>query len=122
MSVQWIEHKGRRILFTDHRGATQKELIDDFEQAVKLIQEVPPPTKIRYLADFEGAMIDTAVMTKLKELGREVYEPRTEKSAVVGIHGIRHILLAAYNRVTGSGKNQKLFDTQEEALDWLVSD
>ena len=59
-------------------------------------------------------------MSYAEEQGKEI-EPRIEKSAMIGIEGIRHILIAAYNRVTGAGSVQKLFDSREEALEWLVS-
>ncbi len=104
----------------DYRGMGPKELIENLELEAKTVLEVPPPGKSLILDDFEGAVVSKEVMARLKELGPQV-ELRTEKSAIVGIHGVRHVLLAAYNRVTGASNNQKLFDTQEEALEWLIS-
>jgi hypothetical protein len=121
MSVEWIEHKGKRILYMDHRGCQPEQMIENLELGLKMVQETPPQTKILLLVDIEGSVNDTAVMARLKEVGKEV-EPKTEKEAIVGVHGVRHIMLSAYNRVTGAGKTQRLFDSQDEALDWLVSD
>ncbi len=121
MSVEWIEYKGKQILIADYRDLEPKEFIEKLTLSAKMILEVPPPTKILSLSDFRGAVASKEVMAKLKELGPQV-EARTEKNAIVGIHGIRHVLLSAYNRVAGASNNQKLFDTQEEALEWLVSD
>ena len=39
---------------------------------------------------------------------------------MVGIHGLRNVLLQAYNLATGAGQNQRVFDTEEEALEWLT--
>lgn len=121
MGVEWIEHKGKRILFTDHRGQGPDRMIENAERAAQLVREVPPPEMILFLTDFEGALVTAAVMARLKNLGKDVWEPRTEKLALIGIYGFRHILVTAYNRFTGASKNQKLFDNREEALDWLVS-
>jgi hypothetical protein len=121
MSVEWIEHKGTRVLFADHRDCSPSEMINDLDLAAKMVREMPPENKVRFLINVEGATFDSAVMARLKELGKEV-GPVTEKSAYVGMRGIRSIFLSAYNRVTGAAKTQKLFDIQEEALEWLASD
>lgn len=121
MGVEWIEHNGKRILFTDHRGQGSHGMITNAEKAAQMVREVHQPEKILFLTNFEGATLTPEVMARLKTLGQEVYEPRTEKLALLGITGIRHILLAGYNRITGAGKHQKLFDNREDALDWLVS-
>jgi len=121
MSVEWIEHKGKQILVLDYRGLEPEDVIEHVEVGAKLVQEVPLPTKIRVLYNFERAVVNATVMVRLISLGQQVIEPRTEKSAVLGVQGTRHILLTAYNRATGADKNQKLFDSEEEALDWLIS-
>ena len=121
MSVEWVEHKGQQILVLDYRGLEPEDVIEHIELGAKLVQEVPPPTKICVLYNFERAVVNAAVMVRLIRLGQQVIEPRTEKSAVLGVQGTRHILLTAYNRATGAGKTQQVFETQEEALDWLVS-
>ncbi len=122
MSVTWTEYKGKRILDVDYRDLDPKEFIESLDLVVKTILEVPPPTKIISLTNLEGAVVNKEGMAKLKEMGPKV-ETRIEKSAIVGIHGIRHVLLSAYNRVTGASKHkQRLFNTREEALEWLVSD
>lgn len=120
MSVEWIEHKGKRILYSDHRGLDPNAVIETTEEAARMVKALPEPEKVYFLTDFEGAVVDTKAMAKIKELGQGVFEPRAAKTAIVGITGIRHILVSAYNRVTGA-KNQKLFDNQEEALEWLSS-
>jgi hypothetical protein len=121
MPAEWIDHKGKRILFVDHRDCSPSEMINDLDLAARMVLEMPPENKVRVLINIEGATIDTAVMARLKKIGKEVFGPVTEKEAIVGIHGIRNILLSTYNRVTGTGKTQKLFDSQEEALEWLAS-
>lgn len=121
MPVEWIQHKGKRILYTDHGGLGPEEMIENLEVAAKMTLKEATDTKILSLVNFEGARVNSEYMARLKELGKEVYEPLTEKTAVLGISGIRHILVSAYNRVTGAAATQKLFDNRDEALEWLVS-
>lgn len=121
MPVEWIEHKGKRIMFIDHRECSSQEMINNIDLSAEMLQDIPSGVKCRYLANIEGATIDTNVMTRLKQVGKE-FDPKVERSALVGVRGIRNILVQGFNRVTGAGKTQKLFDTQEEALEWLASD
>lgn len=121
MPVEWIEHRGKKILIIDLRDLGTPAMLDDLHRADQLFLEIPIGTRVLHLIDFRGATVHPAVMNHLKQSGKAIVEPRTEKAAIIGIDGIRHILLAAYNRFTGAGKRQKLFDNQEEALEWLVS-
>ena len=59
-------------------------------------------------------------MAHAKKLGKEVFAPMTKKAAAIGITGVQKILLQAYN--TFSQDKLVLFDTEEEAKEWLVKD
>lgn len=60
-------------------------------------------------------------MKRTKEIN-ENYGHKISKRAVLGITGIKKILLAGYNKVSGKGVKAIPFDTKEEALEYLVSD
>lgn len=119
MGVKWIEHKGQRILYVDHRGLTSEGAIENLRSAEQMVAGITGD--LRLLTNFEGSVINSQAMQAIKESGKEYIEPIAEKSAVVGIKGIRHVLVQAYNRFTGAGEYQQMFDTEEEALEWLVS-
>ena len=121
MSVEWIEHKGQKILILDYRGLAAEALISEIERSETIMRDVPPPTPIRVLYNFDKAEINAAVMVRLIQQGQQIIEPRAEKVAVLGVQGTRHILLTAYNRATGAGENQQIFDNQDDALEWLVT-
>ena len=60
----------------------------------------------------------TEFMQRAKQLGKEIFDSRTSKSAVLGVTGIKKILLNGYNMIV---KNKlEPFDTKEEALEYLV--
>jgi hypothetical protein len=52
-----------------------------------------------------------------KEKGK-MSAPFTKKAAIIGIEGVRKILLEVVNKI--SGNIRVPFSTKEEALDWLV--
>ena len=120
MSVQWVERNGQQILYFDHRDSKPDQIIANIEAGKQMVATITGG--LRMIANFEGAVIDKTVMQHLKEGGVEVYEPITEKQAVVGIKGVRYVLLQAYNLATGAAQHQRLFDTEEEALAWVISD
>jgi hypothetical protein len=114
MSVEWIEHKGRRILRVDLSGLRDDQVVETVELEAKMIAE--SPTKVLILANVEGASI--ATLEQVKRLGKDTIGPKTLKSAVLGITGLKGILLRAYN--TFAGSSSRPFETESEALKWLV--
>ncbi|MFL7793416.1 MAG: STAS/SEC14 domain-containing protein [Anaerolineae bacterium] len=115
MSVNWIEYKGKEILFIDYRGLGLEESLETLDQAEEVI--AGRKDKILILVDTRDAYTSAEFMSRLKESGKEI-APKMEKQAIVGITGLKAILLDAYNRFTGSAL--KPFSTQEEAKEWLV--
>jgi hypothetical protein len=120
MGVRWIEQNNHQILYFDHRGLKPDEVIENLKVGNQMVANIDGDLCV--LSNFEGATVDATVMQFLKTSGAEVMEPILDKTAIVGIRGIRHVLLQAYNSVTGAGQNQRLFDTEEEALAWLASE
>ncbi len=114
MGVEWIEHKGKRILRVDLRGLREEEVIKTVELEAQMVSE--SPAEVLILANVEGASIST--LTQLKQLGRAQIGPKTLKSAVVGITNLKSFLLRTYNRF--SERDTAPFNTESEALDWLV--
>jgi hypothetical protein len=115
MSVNWIEHKGKEILFIDYRGLGLDESLKTLDQAEEVI--VGSNNKILILVDTRDAYTSPELMARLKESGKEI-RPKMEKQAIVGITGLKAILLDAYNKFTGSALRP--FSTLEEAKEWLV--
>ena len=70
------------------------------------------------LSDVTGCFFNNEIMEVLKEQSK-ISMPLTKKAAVVGITGIKKILLNAVNAVNANAR--KPFDTIEEAKDWLVA-
>jgi hypothetical protein len=115
--IRWITHKGKKILYADYKGLkTDEELIANLHLEAKFMKE--SPTKVLSLADYTGIEGNKRVMAELKKLGKEILKEKTEKSAVLGVTGLKAVLLIAYNTIT----RDKVvpFNTEQEALDYLA--
>ncbi len=115
MSVKWIEYKGREILFIDYRGLKSEEQLVILDLAEKIILE--KKEKVLILVDTTDAATSSEFMARMNEKGKRI-KFLVGKQAVVGIKGLKRILLDSYNRATGS--TLRAFPTQEEAKEWLV--
>jgi hypothetical protein len=118
MTVKWIEYKGKRILYADFRGQTGKEGLATIELGAKMA--AASPTKVLMLSNYEGATATPEWFARAKQLGQEVFDLKVEKDAVVGVTGVKRVLLQSYNMVTKKGV--VAFNTEAEALEWLVKD
>jgi hypothetical protein len=115
--TRWIEHKGKRILHYDYRGVRDPE---EALAAIKISKEVAqtqPPKSILAMTSVRDARYNTAVLQAMKELASS-NEPYVKASAVVGMAGLHRIAYQAV--ILFSRRKIQVFDTEEEAMDWLV--
>jgi hypothetical protein len=120
MGTKWVEYKGKKILYQDYRGIKGQEVMDALELAGRLMMECP--TKVLSLSNVEDMAITSEFMARSKELGKQVFDLKTSKSAIIGVKGLKRIFYEAYIRfLNNSNKQMGAFDTEEAAMDWLVS-
>lgn len=121
--VTWFEHKGKEILRFNAKDASRPEqlaLLEDYARALKS----RPAQSVRLL--FEGGEIEfhPELLTKGKAVFNEL-EDRIKRSAVIGMVGVLKMAVLGY-REMGSlmgrdmGDKARPFDSEAEALDWLV--
>ncbi len=115
--IQWITHKGKRVLRIDYSGLRGKEVIPVVRQAPRFY-EGEPPKSVLCLADVRNSFADEETMEVIKKTIAQT-KIHDKKVAVVGIEGVKGILLMAVNLFTGH--NMKPFTNEQQALDWLVS-
>jgi hypothetical protein len=118
METKWIEHKGKQILFVDYRGAK-----DDNDMLTMLYQEVEIEKKANFkvpvLSNFTGIFPQAKYLSEVKRLGKEIRNDKTTKTALLGIDGLKSLLVQGYIAFTGD-KSLKTFDNEEVAKDWLI--
>lgn len=119
-----ITHKGKTLFYHDYSGfakdkATQKEKTIKLRKAVTAEYTNQPPLSVLTLVNVENFYFDMDVLKAFKE--EVAIEDKYErKSAIIGVKGL---VKTAYNFVVGFASTKvKLFDSLEEAKDWLVKD
>lgn len=118
MDVNWIEYNHKKILFSNYSGCiTPDEMINILhqEQDILLQQE----KKILVMANYRNSFGSPKYMDEVKKIGKETLTKKIDKTAVLGIYGVKKVLFNAYIKYSKQ-KNVKTFKNQEEALEWLT--
>jgi hypothetical protein len=116
MGAEWITHKGKKILYIRYSGISPSEQLDLIRAATKILLETGVKDNLT-LTDVTNTFVSKEFVELAKEKGGESKEV-TKKAAIIGIEGIRKLLLHVVNTV--SGNSRKPFNSIEEAKDWLV--
>lgn len=117
MKVQWIEHKGNKVLFANFKDVKKEdEMIVILNLYTKMTLEVEET--VLSLIDVTGSATGPDFMKEAKLQAKESGH-KICKSSIIGITGLKGMLLKAYNMF--SGQEMKPFETKEEALDYLTS-
>lgn len=119
MKSHWLTHQGSRVFIADfsHRGNNAAEIATECE-AIKQELAGQPPHSILSVSYVEGTLANEDIIKHLVELVK-VTNQYIKKRAVVGVSGYRRHLLYAFSKVVGELKFS-VFDSLDEALDWLV--
>ena len=117
--VEKISHRGETIYFSDYSKLRGPEFTDvvweHYRQHARIIEA--GGRQLRFLTDVTDTIADRETVQVLKETARR-NAMHTHKSAVVGVTGMQKILLRAVNLF--SSIDNRLFETREQALDWLA--
>lgn len=116
--LRFIEHKGHSILFIDFRGCESKDMLMLLDQ-VRSTVEGHAAKSLLILSDFAGAHFDRQVATRAKEV-LVLDRPYVKKSAWIGTESVPHVYYENFKSF--SQRELPVFQSREEALDWLVAD
>ncbi len=119
MDINWIEHKGKKILNVDYTGLKmEKELVALTEKTIPFFTALEKGTRVLMLVDLTGCYVTPGFLDAAKKQEKEVLANYVVKRAIVGITGPKVVLLKGFNLFT----KQKLepFDTRTMALDYLA--
>ena len=114
--VQWVEHKGVRILFMNGKGLAEAE---NFEAQEELKQELlkdrsSPPV----LVDLSNTTMTQKTSSKSKEVAAATKTAGLPDgpTAVVGLNKLQKAVAQLFSR------GSHFFDSIEEAKEWLVKE
>jgi hypothetical protein len=114
---QWIQYKGKKILYMDIASKTTEEFIDIIERLKKVVVNEPPKS-ILCLISVKGGKFNNEISQTIKEFAKYC-EPYVKVSASIGVEGLMKIVHNAVVMFTGN-KSIVLKNSKEEALDWLI--
>ncbi len=116
MSLKWIEYKGIKVLYTDWRHKSPKQLPDLLTEYTEFLKNYDDDTLHR-ISDFTGVPIKEESFNLAKEFGRDIFSKKQGKSIVLGITGLRKFYFGIYKFATGYGIETK--ESLEEALQYI---
>ncbi len=117
MPFSYLDYKGKKVLFVDYSKCKS------IDEMLKLLNDVrreyQKSSNEEFLAlnDFTGANPSNEFVEHAKKY-KDLFDDKTKKTAVVGITGLKKLLLNGYNVFVK--KKQVPFNTKEEALEYLV--
>jgi hypothetical protein len=120
MGAEWRKYVGTPYLYVDYSGCTsQEEMLATYEQQVNEMKAAGRRSLV--LSNFAGSSVSSAFMQRAQEGGAARGADLLEKSAMVGITGLKNILLDGYVKNTGLSGKVRAFEDEQEAITWLVS-
>jgi len=121
MKSHWIEHKGKKVFIFDFTNFETDHVAAQMEaEEVKKELAKFPPNSVRAVTHVTGT-VATSQNIKVLQALLPVTNQYVFRRAVVGVTGIRKQFVALLNRLTGRAQFV-IFDTFEEALDYVIRD
>jgi hypothetical protein len=119
MKSRWKEYKGQRYFLADYSGfGTNFESLKLEVDAADAILVKEPPDSVRVLLDFRGTVGSTEVVNYFKDSAARTRK-YVKKNAVLGISGVRKVLLESVSRITG--QVALAFNDEDKAIEWLFN-
>ena len=117
--VKKISYEDKTIYISVHQGLQGNEIIENQEKLLQMILDDKIDDALT-ITDMRGVYVSPAVDKGLRTLGNQIME-HSKKAAVVGMAtGIKKVIIYAFLKI--ESKPMRLFDTLEEAQEWLVAE
>jgi hypothetical protein len=120
MRSNWIEHKGKKLLYQDfsknfyNSAAVKVELAE-----VQKIVMAQPLNSVRVLSDFRDTNVGSDLLSAMNSASAAT-KAHVHKTAVLGVTGMKRKLADLLTALTG--QPLKYFDDLETAKNWLTED
>ena len=118
--VRWIEVKGQKILYSDYSNLkTVEEQLEVWRATVAVAKE-NPGVNYPAILNFTNTAGSAELMEKMKQAITDSGLGQPRKKAVIGIAGVKNVLLDGYVRATGN-KLIKACADDAEAIEFVTS-
>jgi hypothetical protein len=115
--IRTITHSGRKIIFQDFSHMKPGEEFQRNIQRAQVLIRAGPRKSVLSLSDVGGSTFNSEVVRTFKDFTKG-NEPYIRASAIVGVDGLIRVGLKGV--ALASGRTFGIFDTKQEAIDWLV--
>ncbi|MBZ5507501.1 MAG: hypothetical protein LAO78_18735 [Acidobacteriia bacterium] len=116
--VRFIEHQGRRVLFVNYSHCDVAMLKAVAEEGHRVIAR-EQPNSVLTLNDVTGTNFDKESVAVLQAMVAG-NAPYVRRAAVIGISGLQRLI---YEGVQAFSRRRiPLFESRQQALDWLVQE
>lgn len=115
--VQFITHKGKKILYFDLSACKIAEISSVVAEAKRAVSSQPPGSVLALtnVTETELSKDSSAVIKDFTAHNK----PFVKASAVIGVEGLRKVI---YNAAMAfSGRQFSAFSTMDQAKDWLAA-
>lgn len=115
--IQFVTHKGKKILLEDFTRIGQDEFSATIKEAQSTIASQPEQSVLACF-DATDCSFNSEMLNQMKEFTK-ANTPYIKKATVVGITGLLQVALTAVSKF--SGREFISFKTREDAMDFLAS-
>ena len=117
MGAQWIDYKGKKILYVQYTGLKAPEMLGLIKTASEMIVAAKS-NQVLSLTDVTDCFVNQEFLDLSKKQSAITLQ-YTKKAAIIGIVGLKKVLLNGLNAFTSNPRVP--FDTLQQAKDWLVA-
>lgn len=101
--VYWMDHMGKRILFSDYSNLTAEEIVATSAEADRELfptYQYLPPGSVPALVDVTNALASKEAVAALKQSAK-LWTSLYKRQAVIGLTAFQRVFPAAVNKFSG---------------------
>lgn len=115
--IRFVTHQGQRILLLDFTGCTAEEVAEISDHVPEIVTREPSGS-VLVVADFAGAEFSRDAVERIK-IATALDRPHIKRAAWVRTENLPKTLYDAIRSF--SAREFPVFDSREEAMNYLVS-
>lgn len=95
MAISWIKHEGVKVLYTDCRKKSPRQLKELFLEYTELFKSLEEQTLYRVI-NFHKVPVSAEMVNEAKAIGKHVFSKKSGITVFIGITGIKRFYTSIY--------------------------
>ena len=121
MKSHWVTHQGKRVFISDFSNLNYDvAAVHEECEAIKVALADELPKSILAIVNMEGTFANEKIVGEFRQL-LPTTNKYVKRRAVIGLKGFRRHFVFFVTKVVGE-VNFSIFDSLNEAQDWIVRD